>query len=101
LRKYPEDGLFLVRLNVGVHQPVEKDPFTISRVELRPTYRILHTRISFDVDTQEFRYQDRQSKAHSRANRGLIDLIEHIKVAHPDMCTKECQKSELPVYTFV
>jgi len=92
LQRRKEEGLFLVRLNLGGNIPTETAPFTISRVE---SHTIVHTRIILDVRTpRTFRYHDHKGVEQSYPYKnGIVDLMDHIMETNPDMLKKVCPRS--------
>jgi len=89
LKLYKDPGTFLVRLNMKGSNPIEKSPFTISRIDERG--KILHTRIQRKDDGLRITVGkgDSQFKFSQESNR-LDHFISQLKEKEPSLFRVSC-----------
>jgi len=98
LKEQNENGLFLVRLNMGGSTPVDVSPFTISSLI---NSQVSHTRVVFESNRSQLKFQDIDGKTVTFENSGILDFMNTIRKQYSSVFRKPCTKSTADaVYVF-
>jgi len=84
-------GTFLVRLNMGGQETIEKTPFTISRLD--KNLKTVHTRVYPRGETPglliKIKSGSEEEKIKNKSSN-IEDFISHLQTEKPALCSKVC-----------
>lgn len=93
LKEYRQPGTFLVRLNMGGSEAIEKTPYTISRID--PKGKTYHTRV-YPREGEGFLIKVRKGNEEIKLRNkssNIEDFISYIQSKEPSICGSVCPGS--------